>query len=76
MASAGLVQSWLDLTEVRSPDESIDYRFVSRSEGGEWRFVRHVLCCTAVRDGLRYRTVRHGLLKMVPYLNVALGREL
>ena len=38
--------------------------------------MRHDLCCTAVRDGLRYRTVRHGLLKMMPYLNVALGRAL
>ena len=78
VASARLVQNWLDLTEVRRLNASIECRcrVMSRQEGGECRTVRHDLCCTAVRDGLRYRTVRHGLLKMVPYLNVALGRAL
>ena len=76
VASARLVQNWLDLTEVRRLNGSIEYRcrVVSRQEGGECRTVRHELrCCTAVRHGLRYRTARYGLLKMVPYA-VALVR--
>ena len=73
VASAGLVQKWLDSTEARRLKRSIENRcrLMSRYEGGDCRTVRHELrCCTAVRRGLRYRTARDGLLKMVLYIVV------
>ena len=75
MASAGQVRNWLGSTEVRRLKGSIDHRgrVMSRKEEGECRIARHGLQCTA-RHGLRYRTARHGLLKMVQYMNVALVR--
>ena len=74
VASAGQVRNWLDLTEVRRLKGSIEYRcrLMSREEGGECCTARHGLrCCTAARHGLRYRSAWHGLLKLVPYMNVA-----
>ena len=45
---------------------------MSKEEGGGCRTARHGLRgCTAMRHGLRYRTARHGLLKLVSYMNVA-----
>ena len=44
---------------------------MSREEGGECRAARHELRCCTAREGLRYRTALHGVLKMVPYMNVA-----
>ena len=88
VASAGLVRNWLDSTEARRLKMSIEYRcrLMFREEGVECRAARHELrYCTAVRYRLRYCTAvqywlwyctaaRHGLLKMGPYINVALGR--
>ena len=76
VASAGQVRNWLDSTEARRLKRSIEYRcrLMSREEGGECRAARHELRCCTTRNGLRYRTARHGLLKMVPYMNVALRR--
>ena len=77
VASAGLVRSWLDSTEARRLKRSIEYRcrLMSTEEGVECRAARHELpCCTAARHGLRYRTARYELLKLVPYMNVASGR--
>ena len=67
VASAGQVRNWLDSTEARRLKRSLEhrYRVMSREEGGECRTARH---------GLQYCTARHGLLKMVPYMNVALVR--
>ena len=64
VASAGQMRNWLDSTEARRLKRSIEYRchFMSREKGGE---------CRAARHGLRCCTTRHGLLKMVPYINVA-----
>ena len=72
VASAGQVRNWLDSTEARRLKRSIENRcrLMSREEGGECRAARHELRCCTVRNGLRYRTARHGLLKMVPYMNV------
>ena len=73
VASAGQVRNWLDSTEARRLKSSIEYRcrLKSREEGGEYRAARHELRCCTAQNGLRYRTTRHGLLKMVPYINVA-----
>ena len=76
VASAGQVRNWLDATEARRLKRSIDHRcrVMSREEGGECRTTRHRLQCCTARHGLRYRTSRHGLLKMMPYMKMALVR--
>ena len=74
VASAGQVRNWLDSTEARRLKRSIEYRcrLNSQEEGGGCRTARHGLRgCTAMRHGLQYRTARHGLLKLVSYMNVA-----